>query len=223
MTKLSAIDLAISEPCHEAWDAMTPRPHGRHCDSCNMQVLDLSSMTADEADAQLAARPSDATTCVRYGLDASGNIVFAAPRPGLPAASIGPSSRRALPVLSSAKRLEKFAFAVPLLLAACTNHPADTHDGESCTTTAPSATTDTLDRSWHVVGDDEVPPHVLGGGTTRPTDALGTNDHPVAPDVPVTPPVHRPPPPPQPPIVQHLMGEIAVPPPKMGKIAIPRR
>jgi hypothetical protein len=220
MTKLSASDLAISEPCHEAWDAMTPRPHGRHCDSCNMQVLDLSSMTADEADAQLAARRSEGTTCVRYGLDASGNIVFAAPRPALPAASIGPSSRRALPVVSSAKRLEKFAFAVPLLLAACTNHAAETHEGESCSTPSPSATTDALDRSWHVVGDDEVPPHVLGGGNTRPTDPLGTPDVPAT----VAPPVRRPPPPPQPPIVQHLMGEIASPPPpKMGRIAIPRR
>lgn len=211
MANLTADDLVISEPCHEAWDAMTPRDQGRHCDSCNMHVLDLSSMRAEEAEEALAARRSEGRACVRYGLDGAGNIVFAAPRP----AATAPQTKRALPVVTTAKRLEKLAFAMPILLAACSNHPVEVRE-ESCSTT-PAATTDTLDRSWHVVGDDEVPPHVLGGGTTRPSDPLGTD----AP-VPLPPPVRPPPPPPQPPIVRHVMGDIAEP-PKMGKIAIPRR
>lgn len=37
--------LKIETPCHESWDKMTPVEHGRHCDSCQKDVIDLTHMT----------------------------------------------------------------------------------------------------------------------------------------------------------------------------------
>lgn len=48
------MNLAISSPCHEAWDAMTPNTAGRHCAVCDKTVLDLTAMPADQAKAYLA-------------------------------------------------------------------------------------------------------------------------------------------------------------------------
>jgi hypothetical protein len=39
----------ISEPCHEAWDAMTPNTQGRHCDACVKTVIDVTSMEPVQA------------------------------------------------------------------------------------------------------------------------------------------------------------------------------
>ena len=43
------IHLHLPTPCHEDWDAMTPRDQGRHCASCQKTVVDFTAMS----DAQL--------------------------------------------------------------------------------------------------------------------------------------------------------------------------
>jgi hypothetical protein len=46
MTK--SLQLHIPEPCHENWNAMTPREQGRFCGSCQKVVVDFSVMTDKE-------------------------------------------------------------------------------------------------------------------------------------------------------------------------------
>lgn len=41
--------MKIATPCHESWDAMTAAEGGRHCDSCDRTVVDLTSLTPDQA------------------------------------------------------------------------------------------------------------------------------------------------------------------------------
>lgn len=83
----------------------------RHCASCATDVVDLSLLTAAEADRMLAnpARPK----CVSYRVDEEGNVIHLAPSPA--------PARRRLPVL-----------AAGLLLAAC--------NGSSIDGTAPAPT-----------------------------------------------------------------------------------
>ena len=40
-----AIQLSVSEPCHENWDKMSPVNQGRFCGSCQKQVVDFSVMS----------------------------------------------------------------------------------------------------------------------------------------------------------------------------------
>jgi hypothetical protein len=40
-----AIQLSIPKPCHENWDAMTPKDKGRHCKVCEKTVFDFTSKT----------------------------------------------------------------------------------------------------------------------------------------------------------------------------------
>ncbi|WP_406685093.1 energy transducer TonB [Seonamhaeicola sp. MEBiC1930] len=37
--------IKIPEPCHENWNAMTPKEKGRHCDSCAKTVIDFTKMS----------------------------------------------------------------------------------------------------------------------------------------------------------------------------------
>jgi len=44
----SSIQLHIPEPCHEDWNAMSPKEQGRFCGSCCKTVVDFSMMTDKE-------------------------------------------------------------------------------------------------------------------------------------------------------------------------------
>lgn len=58
--------LSIPEPCHEAWDQMTPQARGRHCASCGKLVVDFSRMS----DQQLIDYLQQAgKTCGRFRAD----------------------------------------------------------------------------------------------------------------------------------------------------------
>ena len=89
----------------------------RHCPSCATDVLDLSLLTAREADRRLAdpARPR----CVSYRVDEAGNVVHLA-EPVAP--------RRRLPLLVGG-----------LLLAACNGSPAESTGGAPVHTAAVTA------------------------------------------------------------------------------------
>jgi hypothetical protein len=77
-------DLHIPTPCHENWDAMTPRGDGRHCASCAKTVVDLTALSPaegrrklDHIRTQLAA---DVHVCVRAHADPRGRVVAPANR-----------------------------------------------------------------------------------------------------------------------------------------------
>lgn len=67
--------LRVAEPCREDWDAMTGDARARHCERCQLRVLDLSAMTRAEAEQTLAQETPDGRLCVRYTLDARGAVV----------------------------------------------------------------------------------------------------------------------------------------------------
>jgi hypothetical protein len=48
MAKQKSIQLSVPKPCTQAWDDMTPKTNGRHCDSCNSSVIDFSKFTDRE-------------------------------------------------------------------------------------------------------------------------------------------------------------------------------
>ena len=55
--------IAISSPCHENWDSMTPSEKGRFCDSCNKEVHDVSLKTDIEIARELQQNQGD--LCIR--------------------------------------------------------------------------------------------------------------------------------------------------------------
>ncbi len=62
------IQLNISEPCHENWEAMTEADKGRFCASCQKQVIDFSVMS-DREIAQFFKKPSTGSVCGRFMSD----------------------------------------------------------------------------------------------------------------------------------------------------------
>ena len=69
----------ISEPCHENWDDMTPTQQGRHCASCEKQVVDFTKMTEHQSEKLLreaAEKSGDCQTgiCGRVHADATGAL-----------------------------------------------------------------------------------------------------------------------------------------------------
>jgi hypothetical protein len=72
---MSLETLRIAEPCHADWAAMNGDQRSRHCGSCDLQVTDLTQLTRHEAETLLATRTPGGRVCVRYTVDATGNIV----------------------------------------------------------------------------------------------------------------------------------------------------
>jgi len=73
MPSLSA--LRIPEPCHAEWAAMDGDHRSRHCAACDLHVTDLSQLTRADAEALLATRTPGGRVCVRYTVDAAGQVV----------------------------------------------------------------------------------------------------------------------------------------------------
>lgn len=73
MSALSA--LRVSEPCHAEWAAMDGDLRSRHCAACDLHVTDLSQLTRAEAEALLTTRTPGGRVCVRYTVDAAGQVV----------------------------------------------------------------------------------------------------------------------------------------------------
>jgi hypothetical protein len=60
-----AIQLSVSEPCHENWDKMNPVNQGRFCGSCQKQVVDFSLMSDREL-LHFFQKPSTGSVCGRF-------------------------------------------------------------------------------------------------------------------------------------------------------------
>jgi len=69
-------DLRITEPCPLAEDAWQPGQRTRHCAECNLDVHNLSALTAVEAAAMVAhSRETGTRLCASYEHDAAGNLI----------------------------------------------------------------------------------------------------------------------------------------------------
>lgn len=73
---MTDIKVSLPKPCHESWDAMTPRGCNRHCSACDTIIHDLSSMTVDQAEALLDASEQ---ICVRASVNRDGTVRTANP------------------------------------------------------------------------------------------------------------------------------------------------
>ncbi|MBO0359501.1 carboxypeptidase-like regulatory domain-containing protein [Hymenobacter sp. BT186] len=70
--------LAIPQPCHENWAAMTPDAQGRHCAACNKVVLDFTQKTDAEI---LALLQRTAAPCGRFRADQLSRPLLMPPAP----------------------------------------------------------------------------------------------------------------------------------------------
>jgi hypothetical protein len=68
-------NIHVAAPCSADWDKMTGDARARHCESCDKNVYNLSSMTRAEAEALLIAK--EGKLCVRYYQRADGTIITA--------------------------------------------------------------------------------------------------------------------------------------------------
>ncbi|RSK48123.1 carboxypeptidase-like regulatory domain-containing protein [Hymenobacter rigui] len=59
-----ALTVAIPQPCHENWQAMTPAAQGRHCAACDKVVVDFTRMTDAEVVTYLAQ--TSGRSCGRF-------------------------------------------------------------------------------------------------------------------------------------------------------------
>lgn len=62
------------EPCPEDWEAMTGDARARRCERCERVVHELSERSAAEIEL-LTARAAGERLCVRYRVDAQGQVV----------------------------------------------------------------------------------------------------------------------------------------------------
>lgn len=67
-------------PCHEDWEAMSPTNVGRHCATCQTQVVDFTRMTDGEV-VTFLRQYSPVRRCGRFRDDQVGRQLLAAARP----------------------------------------------------------------------------------------------------------------------------------------------
>ena len=61
---MKKLELSIPKPCHENWEAMTPKDKGRFCGACQKTVIDFSGMS-DRQVADYFKRPAE-SVCGRF-------------------------------------------------------------------------------------------------------------------------------------------------------------
>lgn len=66
-------DLKVASPCEESWDAMLGNERKRYCGKCELNVYNLSGMSAAEAENLLLN--SEGRVCVRFFRRADGSII----------------------------------------------------------------------------------------------------------------------------------------------------
>ena len=66
-------DIEVEDPCCEAWDEMDGDERRRHCQRCGSDVVNLSALTRSEARRVVL---EEASPCVRFRRDSSGDVVF---------------------------------------------------------------------------------------------------------------------------------------------------
>lgn len=73
----TALQLAVTEPCDENWEAMTPvaNTRARHCDSCAKNVVDFTGMSDGRLHEYLRSNPGK--LCGRFRPDQLGRPVAA--------------------------------------------------------------------------------------------------------------------------------------------------
>lgn len=66
-------NLRVAKPCNANWDQMKGTEGVRHCLLCNLNVHNLSAMTAEEAEKLISA--TEGRLCVRYYQRADGTVI----------------------------------------------------------------------------------------------------------------------------------------------------
>jgi hypothetical protein len=66
-------DVKIAAPCRASWERMTGNDRVRFCDSCNLNVYNLSGMSKNEAETLVGN--SEGRLCVRFYRRADGTIL----------------------------------------------------------------------------------------------------------------------------------------------------
>jgi hypothetical protein len=65
----------VAKPCSASWDEMTGDDRVRRCESCHLDVYDISAMRREEAQEFLAARAGAERTCIRFFRRADGRLL----------------------------------------------------------------------------------------------------------------------------------------------------
>lgn len=68
-------NIRIASPCRADWNEMLGDERARHCNTCDKQVFNLSSMTRLEAEALIVERAGE--LCARYYARPDGTIILA--------------------------------------------------------------------------------------------------------------------------------------------------
>jgi hypothetical protein len=113
-------NLRVASPCHESWERMVGDERVRHCDSCNLNVYNISKMTRTEVESLVLK--SEGRVCGRIYQRADGTVIT-----------------RDCPVGLRAMRLRvaRFASAVfATILAACSISFSQTKNEQSRETPA---------------------------------------------------------------------------------------
>jgi hypothetical protein len=73
------MQLAIPEPCHENWNAMSPQQQGRFCGVCTKTVVDFSNMS--DGQVMETIQKASGGLCGHFHTDQINRTLVAAPRP----------------------------------------------------------------------------------------------------------------------------------------------